>query len=234
MSNVTRLSTSNTDADVALPHASLFAYFRESAAVQKATETGILSNDNSHGTNAHQLLDPPTDHDDDEESRLGFWGEVDGAKSPSGSYSFSESRSAWRGAAAFCYLWCAFSVIILGAFGLYFTVDLAFSHYGLGTGMAEWVMFCLETPNREAPDPQAWHYLKADTGDRCTTDTIDFILNPKEAWKVQPNAILLLRDDASDLDEHGQIRAPVISQEEPQTPKLGDDVAGEGHLGQTV
>ncbi|KAI4931714.1 hypothetical protein J4E85_004310 [Alternaria conjuncta] len=121
--------------------------------------------------------------------------------------------------------------MILGAFSLYFAVDLVLSHYGLGTGMAE---FCLETPNREAPGPQAWHYLKTDTGNHCTTDTIDFILNPKEAWKVQPNAILLLRDDASYLDEHGQIRAPVISQEEPQTPKLGDDVAEEGHLGQTV
>ncbi|KAI4703695.1 hypothetical protein J4E89_009918 [Alternaria sp. Ai002NY15] len=93
--------------------------------------------------------------------------------------------------------------------------------------------FCLETPNREAPGPQAWHYLKADTGDRCTTDTIDFILNSKEAWKVQPDAILLLRDDASYLDQHEQIRAPIISRE-PQALKLGDDVAEEGHLGRTV
>jgi len=140
------MSNSNTDADVALPHASLLAYFRDSAAVQKVTDSGILSSDNSHGTNAHQLLRPPTDEDDDEESRLGFWGEVNGAKSPSGSYSFRESRSAWRGAAAFCCLWCTFSVIILGAFGLYFTVDLAFSHYGLGTGMAEWVMYRQQLP----------------------------------------------------------------------------------------
>ncbi|KAI4611973.1 hypothetical protein J4E80_007425 [Alternaria sp. BMP 0032] len=242
------MSTSNTDADVALPHASLLTYVRDSAAVQKATDTGILSSDNTDGTNAHQLLHPPTDYDEDQESRLGFWGEVDGAKSSSGSYSFSESRSALKGAAAFCYLWCAFSVIILGAFGLYFTVDLAFSHYGLGTGMAEWVMyrqqlppsnirgirFCLETPNRETPGPQAWHYLKAGTGDRCTTDTIDFLLNSKEAWKIQPDAILLLRDDASYLDQHEQIRAPVISREELQAPKLDDDVAEEGHLGRTV
>ena len=90
------------------------------------------------------------------------------------------------------------------------------------------------TPNREAPGPQAWHYLKADIGDQCTTDTIDFILNPKEAWKVQPNAILLLRDDASHLGQHEQIRAPATSREQPQAPKLGDDVAEEGHLGQTV
>ena len=146
MSNATRMSTSNTDADVTLSHASLLAYFRNSAAVHKATNNVILSNENSRDTNAHQLLDPPTEDDDDEESRLGFWGEVDGAKSSSGSYSFSESRSAWRGAAAFCCLWCAFSVIILGAFGLYFTVDLAFSHYGLGTGMAEWVMYRQQLP----------------------------------------------------------------------------------------
>ena len=138
------MSTSNTDANVTLPHASLLAYFR---AVHKATDTGILPSENSRGTNAHQLLRPPTeDDDDDEESRLGFWGEVDGPRSSSGSYSFSESRSAWRGAAAFCCLWCAFSVIILGAFGLYFTVDLAFSHYGLGTGMAEWVVYRQQLP----------------------------------------------------------------------------------------
>ncbi|KAH6865052.1 hypothetical protein BKA58DRAFT_237873 [Alternaria rosae] len=176
MSNVPKMSTSNTDVDAALPHASLLAYFPDSAAVSKATDTGISSNENSHGTYTHKLLhahtdDDDDDDDDDEESKLGFWGEVDGAKSSSGSYSFCEGRSAWRGAAAFCCLWCAFSVIIPGAFGLYFAVDLAFSHYGLGTGMAEWVMyrqqlppsnirwieFCLETPNREAPGPQAWH-----------------------------------------------------------------------------
>ncbi|KAI4674598.1 uncharacterized protein J4E88_008335 [Alternaria novae-zelandiae] len=96
------------------------------------------------------------------------------------------------------------------------------------------IRFCLETPNREAPGPQAWHYLKVGTGDRCTTDTIDFLLNSKEAWKIQPDAILLLRDDASYLDQHEQIRAPVISREELQAPKLDDDVAEEGHLGRTV
>ncbi|KAI4634246.1 uncharacterized protein J4E87_001418 [Alternaria ethzedia] len=134
------------DADVALPHTSLLAYFRDSAAVQETTDTGILSSNNTDGTNAHQLLHPPTDDNEDEESGLGFWGEVDGAKSSSESYSFGESRSAWRGAAAFCCLWCAFSVMILGAFSLYFAVDLVLSHYGLGTGMAEWVMYRQQLP----------------------------------------------------------------------------------------
>lgn len=139
------MSTSDTDVDAALSHASLLAYFPDSAADSKATDTRISSNENSRGTYAHKLLHAHTD-DDDEESKLGFWGEVDGAKSSSGSYSFCESRSAWRGAAAFCCLWCAFSVIIVGAFGLYFAVDLAFSHYGLGTGMAEWAMYRQQLP----------------------------------------------------------------------------------------
>ncbi|KAI4622096.1 hypothetical protein J4E83_004835 [Alternaria metachromatica] len=227
------MSTSNTDADVALPHASLLAYFRGPSAVQKVTDSGILSSDNSHGTNAHQLLHPPTDDDDDdEESRIGFWGEVDGPTSSSGSYSFGESRSAWRGAAAFCCLWCAFSVMILGAFSLYFAVNLVLGHYGLGTGMAEWVMYRQQLPPSNIRG--AWHYLKASTDNRCTTDTIDFILNPKEAWKVQPDAILLVKDDVSYLDQREQTRAPAISREEPQAPKLGDDVAEEGQLGRTV
>jgi hypothetical protein len=91
--------------------------------------------------------------------------------------------------------------------------------------------FCLETPNREAPGLQAWHYLTAGTDNRCTTNTIDFILNPKEARKVQPDSILVLRNEKPYLDRREQIRAPAISLEQVQALKLGDDMAEEGRPG---
>jgi hypothetical protein len=55
-------------------------------------------------------------------------------------------RSVAKGAAAFCCIWCAFSIIILGTFAFYFVVDLAFSHYGMGTGMSQWVMYRHQLP----------------------------------------------------------------------------------------
>jgi hypothetical protein len=133
------MSFSHTNVDGALLHASLLAYFWDSAATCEARDTGNLPSENTSGTNAHQLLHSCLD--DDEESRYGFWGEPDVVERLSGPDSSCKIRSATRGAATFCCLWCAFSVIIFGAFGLYFAVDLAFSHYGLGTGMAEWVMY---------------------------------------------------------------------------------------------
>jgi hypothetical protein len=63
-----------------------------------------------------------------------------------------------REAATFCSLWCAFSVIILAAFGIYFAVDLAFSHYGLGTGMVEWIMYRHQLPSSTSYGvSQSWH-----------------------------------------------------------------------------
>jgi hypothetical protein len=48
--------------------------------------------------------------------------------------------------AVFCCFWCVFSVI-LGAFSLYFVIDLAFSYYGMGDGMAEWVIYRHQVPS---------------------------------------------------------------------------------------
>jgi hypothetical protein len=78
--------------------------------------------------------------------------------------------------------------------------------------------FCLESPDREAPRPQAWRYIIPGTNDRCTTDTIKFILNSKETWKVQPGASLLLGNEKPYLDRFEQTRASIVSREQVQAP----------------
>jgi hypothetical protein len=130
---------SHTNIGVALPHASLLAYFRNPAPALEAKYHGMPPSESSSSADAHQMLYPRT-YDHDDESRYGFWGELDWAKSSSEADSFYNKGSVMRRAATFCCLWCVFSVIILGAFGLYFAVDFVFSQYGLGTGMAEWIM----------------------------------------------------------------------------------------------
>ncbi|CAN9446641.1 unnamed protein product [Alternaria alternata] len=80
------------------------------------------------------------------------------------------------------------------------------------------IKFCLESPNREAPSAQVWRYMRAATGDSCATDTIDFILDPKEAWKVQPGASLVLRNEQPYLDQIEKTQTPTVSREQVQVP----------------
>jgi hypothetical protein len=91
--------------------------------------------------------------------------------------------------------------------------------------------FCLQTPNREAPGPQTWRYMGSGTIDDCITDTIALIVNPKEAWKLQPDNRLLLGDNIPQQEPHVQPRKPVTVEEKIRAYKLGDDLAEEGQLG---
>ncbi|KAG9186145.1 hypothetical protein G6011_02701 [Alternaria panax] len=225
------MSVPHADVEVASPHASQFACFRNPSVASETTDHGTLPGEKISSADTHGLLYPRTDGD--EESKFGFWGELDGAKSSSETDSSYNKRSVvMRSAATFCYLCCAFSVMFLAHFGIYFAVDLAFSHHELGTGMSEWILyrhqlpqstsygikFCLETPSREAPRPQTWRYMQAGTDDRCTTDTVDFILNSKETWKVQPGASLVLRNEEPYLARIEQTRTPTVSREQVQAP----------------
>ena len=88
--------------------------------------------------------------------------------------------------------------------------------------------FCLQTPNREAPGPQTWRYS---TLDDCATDTIALIVDPREAWKLQPDDRLLLGNSIAQQDSHVQPRKPVTVEEKIRAYKLGDDLAEEGRLG---
>jgi hypothetical protein len=137
------MSVPHAYVDVALPHASLLAYSRSPAAASEVRDHSTLSSEKFSSADTHELLYPRTD---DDESKYGFWGELDGAESSSQEDSSYNKRSVVRGAATFCCLWCVLSAIVLGVFGLYFALDLAFSHYRLCTGMAEWVMYRHQLP----------------------------------------------------------------------------------------
>jgi hypothetical protein len=91
--------------------------------------------------------------------------------------------------------------------------------------------FCLQTPNREAPGPQIWRYMVPGTTQDCTTDTVAFIVNPKEVWKVQPDDRLLLGNNIPRHEPHVHARKPVTVEEKIRAYKLGDDLAEEGQLG---
>jgi hypothetical protein len=89
--------------------------------------------------------------------------------------------------------------------------------------------FCLQAPNREVPGPQMWRYMVPSAD--CATDTVTFIANPKEAWKVQPDDGLLLGNDILHQEAHVQPRKSMTVEEMIRAYKLGDDLAEEGQLG---
>lgn len=45
-----------------------------------------------------------------------------------------------QGFYAFCCFWCAVSVCILGALGVFFTLDTVCSTFGMGTGVGRWIV----------------------------------------------------------------------------------------------
>jgi hypothetical protein len=145
------MSPAHTDTDVALPHASLLAYFRNPAVASEGRDSGTYPEPRSKGTGTRHFLHTRNKSavSEDEESRYGFWGErcsLDDVRNLSGSTPAWGKRSVAKGAAAFCCVWCAFSIIFLGAFGVYFFVDIAFSYFGLGTGMSQWIMLRHQLP----------------------------------------------------------------------------------------
>jgi hypothetical protein len=91
--------------------------------------------------------------------------------------------------------------------------------------------FCLQTPNREAPGPQMWRYMVPGISANCTTDTLAFIVNPKEAWKVRSDDMLLLWNDLPHQKAHVEPRQHMTVEDMIRAHKLGDDLAQEGRLG---
>ncbi|KAF1943852.1 hypothetical protein EJ02DRAFT_117719 [Clathrospora elynae] len=205
------MSAPHTNTDVALPHASLLEYFRNPAAASEPIDSGALLPLYSECIKPHQLLHPPTENakTEDEQFKCGAWGEhLPKPDDPAKSTPTFTSRYIAKGADAFSCIWCATSVIILTVFGVSFLLDLGLTQYGLGTGMAQWVMyqhhlppnraysmhFCLETPNREAPGPQMWRRILPGTIGDCTTETAVFFIKSNEAWKVHPDDGVVLGD----------------------------------------
>ena len=142
--SMTRMSVPHTDVDVTFPHyTSLPPYFGNHPPALEKRHHHDPTSEKTSSTGAYELQ-ARTDTDD--ESKYGFWGELDETKSSSEVDSSYNKRSFVSELATFCSFWCAFSVLMLGAFGLYFAVDLAFSRYGLGTGMAEWAIHRHQLP----------------------------------------------------------------------------------------
>jgi len=82
--------------------------------------------------------------DEDEESKC----DTDYARHLIETASSHKRQSIAKDAATFCCFWCAVSIVIFGSFGLYFVIDLALSHYGMGTGAAQWVVNRHQLPSR--------------------------------------------------------------------------------------
>jgi len=73
--------------------------------------------------------------------------------------------------------------------------------------------FCLDRPKRDAPGPQTWHYMVPGTNDQCPTDTIAFIVDPSEAWKIHPDDYLTLGYDVTRKDRHVRAQRPLAAEE---------------------
>ncbi|KAI1570107.1 hypothetical protein PtrEW13061_011526 [Pyrenophora tritici-repentis] len=85
--------------------------------------------------------------------------------------------------------------------------------------MAQWVLdthqfpssksygmqFCLDLPQRDAPSQKTWHYMVPGINDHCATDTIAFIVDSSETWKIHSDDYLTLGYDVRHEDR--QVRA---------------------------
>ncbi|KAF1915882.1 hypothetical protein BDU57DRAFT_556238 [Ampelomyces quisqualis] len=174
----------------------------------------------------------------DEERSCGLWSEKE--SSSSGGYTGLRLTTVARdhhGFYAFCCFWCAVLVCILGAFGVFFTLDIVFSTFGMGTGIAGWMMqregydmhFCLASPNRAAPGPQTWRYIRPDDIPNCGTEVVTLAAKATEHWKLHLDDENMFGDDVlrrtvSERDDAEELSA----EEKIDTVDMGDDVATEG------
>jgi hypothetical protein len=55
--------------------------------------------------------------------------------------------------------------------------------------------FCLASPNRQAPGPQVWRYIRPDNYADCTTEVVTLSAASSEQWKLQLSDEILFGDD---------------------------------------
>ncbi|KAF1848747.1 uncharacterized protein K460DRAFT_277935 [Cucurbitaria berberidis CBS 394.84] len=218
--------------DVALPHASLLTYFRRptAAAEPNTSEASPPPYSNCNDTHSKLFAITQTREVEDEESQCGFpdegtpYHDDDDNNNAFKSIALRDTRNSKQNVYAFCCFWCASSVCVLIAFGIFFALDLGFSQIGYGTGMAQWMIhgparrsstqhemrFCLATPNREAPGPQTWRYIAPMTYDDCATEITTLLASPSEFWKLLPGDEILMVDgshpDNRDDEDHRYMR----------------------------
>jgi hypothetical protein len=140
---------------MALPRAGPLAFLRRASSPRRELD--------------HDSSPPPYDDDamrcsrssgdyQDEESTFGFWGESEHEQKHAGNIQHLDLvKHGYHGFYAFCCFWFAVSVCILGAFGAFFVIDLAFTRLGMGTGIATWMVHRnvgRDTPSYEVRDAQ--------------------------------------------------------------------------------
>jgi hypothetical protein len=130
----------DADHDVALPHAGLLAYFQPRPTHAQDSEHAPPPYDGFNGFQSTRTLERNAAKSADEESEYGFWGECDCPESGRRGSGLSTMKRDHRGFYAFCCFWCAVSVCILGTLGTFFATDLVFSQFGMGTGLAMWMV----------------------------------------------------------------------------------------------
>ena len=139
------MSPQHTDNDIALPHAALLAYFRHSPALPRISDAEPSPPpyercDFVHGSLLPNAIDS---NNDNEESNSGFWGERNSfdheRKGTQEVAPLELKKTRYRGVYAFCCFWCAISICILAAFGVFFALDVVFTQFGMGTGLTKWM-----------------------------------------------------------------------------------------------
>lgn len=142
------MSTPYTDNDIALPHASLLAYFRRPTTAQEpdsSSESSPPPYNTCHESHS-DFFDVPRVSGvvEDEESQRtisapfhdnhNHGGKTDAFRIPT-----LANHRLFRRSAAYtsCCFWCSVSTFMLAVLAIFFVVDLGFSQFGYGTGMAQ-------------------------------------------------------------------------------------------------
>ncbi|KAH7409896.1 hypothetical protein DE146DRAFT_329692 [Phaeosphaeria sp. MPI-PUGE-AT-0046c] len=196
--------------DVALPHASLLAYFRSPRSSPQSPNHGSAPPPyNIRDTSNSGYFSSAAQYKvDDEESDYGFWGEGDSSEEECSGMRLRMVKRDHQGFYSFCCFWCAVLVCMIGGIGIIFTTDLALTALGMGTGVAKLLVdastnagesydmhFCLVSTNRDVPGPQIWRHIKVDDIARCKTDVLTLSAASTEHWKLRLDDQSLFGDD---------------------------------------
>lgn len=134
------MGTHYEDNDVALTHASLLSYFHPRTSHAQPSEHAPPPYNDIESLLTTPMLAFDEAKDADEESAYSYSPDCESPDCERGTFGLTTMKRDHRGFYAFCCFWCAVSVCILGAFGIFFTLDLVFSQFGMGTGLAIWMI----------------------------------------------------------------------------------------------
>ncbi|KAH4943182.1 hypothetical protein HBI79_014940 [Parastagonospora nodorum] len=212
------MATYHENNDVALPHAGLLSYFHPRTSHAQPSEHAPPPYNDIEGLLTTPILTIDEAKDADERSDYSYCPDCDSFDCERGTFVLTTMKRDHRGFYAFCCFWCAVAVCILGAFGIFFTLDLVFSQFGMGTGLAMWMIrgnpshadisydmsFCLTSPNRQAPGPQTWRYIGSGGHVDCTTEVSTLSATASEQWKLRIDDEILFGDDLPVKTGHGR------------------------------